>query len=290
MNSNRLIALVSFSVIISFLFLNCSSGLNTNAPTTNSVPRDGSQKVTDDVQLQLLNLLKGTYSSNTCYETPNLTGQAVARTLVISDDAQAITNGVSLELFTPDTVVSLQKHYPPYSLPDHGIAFSISSASKNLQIDVTTNLTSTIGWIEAGTGEVNSNITSGYECPSIDFSTSLLAAPDFYLGQVTRPLFSSSGLNVQVICQNAIGGGSLSEHTLNMDNQNVVFDGVSKSFSSDLNLETWSMITSEGKMYASFSWNSGEGLSVARSMHAPYDPAEIGIRIGSPTQYICHVK
>jgi len=208
-------------------------------------------------------LLAGHYPARACHGID--TEQPPEAVLTITPDGRVVGPAIDISLFDPAAEMGFERRVEgdPRTLTVHadvyanGRSFSIERAVPS----------DTPGFMEAGEGQPNANVTRGAECAEVDFSAAKIAGPTFNLATYVAPMFATRGA-VRGTCR-SLGHGSRATRTSQfvLDEHGVVVDGVSLPFDSATQPVVDTAVgsrLSDGTVNGSFHWADGSGFHVER--------------------------
>jgi hypothetical protein len=210
-------------------------------------------------------LLAGRFPARECHGIGSDVEQAAEGVLVISADGRVTGPSIDVSLFDPAGEVGFERrvdgdprtltvHADVYA---HGLSFSIERAVP----------ADSPGFMEAGEGAPNANVSRGTECAEVDFSSAKIAAPSFDLATYVAPLFAT-GAPVRGSCR-SLAHGTRETRAVQfvLDAHGVVVDGVRLPFDSTMQPVVHTAVgsrLSDGTVNGSFDWADGSSFHVER--------------------------
>jgi hypothetical protein len=210
-------------------------------------------------------LLEGRFPARACHGIGSGVEQPAEGVLVISADGRVTGPSIDVSLFDPAGEVGFQRRVEgarrtltvQAAVYAHGKSFSIERAVPS----------DSLGFMEAGLGAPNGNVTRGTECAEVDFSSARIAAPSFNLAAYVAPMFTTSG-PVRGNCLSIAHGARTSRQAQFMlDARGVVVDGVTLPFDSTLQPVVNTAVgsrPSDGTLNGTFHWADGSSFHVER--------------------------
>jgi len=211
-------------------------------------------------------LLMGTFPARSCHGIGSDVEQPPEGVLVISADGRVVGPSIDVSLFDPAGELGFERRLDGdrRTLTVHA---DVYASGKSFSIERAVPADSP-GFMEAGQGAPNGNVTRGTECAEVDFSTARIAAPSFNLATYVAPMFATSG-PVRGTCRSLAHGGARATRTSQfvLDARGVVVDGVALPFDSTMqpvvNVAVGSRLA-DGTVNGSFEWADGSSFHAER--------------------------
>lgn len=210
-------------------------------------------------------LLAGHYPARSCHGIDVDVEQPAEGVLDITADGRVVGPSIDVSLFDPAGEMGFERRVEgdPRTLTVHadvyagGKSFSIERAVPG----------DSAGFMEAGEGAPNANVSRGTECADVDFASAKIAAPTFNLATYVAPMFAT-GAPVRGACRSlAHGGRATRPAQFVLDAHGVTVDGVSLPFDSAtqpvVNTAVGSRLA-DGTVNGSFEWADGSSFHVER--------------------------
>ena len=210
-------------------------------------------------------LLAGHYPARSCHGIDVEVEQPAESVLDITADGRVVGPSIDVSLFDPTGEMGFERRVEgdPQTVTVHadvyagGRSFSIERAVPG----------ESSGFMEAGEGAPNANVTRGTECAEVDFSSAKIAAPSFNLATYVAPMFATSA-PVRGSCRSlAHGARATRPAQFVLDAHGVVVDGVSLPFDSATQPVVHTAVGSclvDGTVNGSFHWSDGSSFHVER--------------------------
>lgn len=212
---------------------------------------------------RVASLLAGRYVARECHgidaDTPP------EGVLSISADGHVVGPEIDVSLFDPAAEMGFERHVDgdPRTLTVHA---NVYANGKSFSIERAVPADSP-GFLEAGLGEPNANVTRGVACAEVDWSSARIAAPSFDLATWVAPMFAT-GAPVKGACRSlAHGARATRPSQFVLDAHGVVVDGVSLPFASAGQPVVHTAVGSrfsDGTVNGSFEWADGSSFHAER--------------------------
>lgn len=210
-------------------------------------------------------LLAGHYPARSCHGINVEVEQPAEGVLDITADGRVVGPSIDVSLFDPAGEMGFERRVEgdPRTLTVHA---DVYAGGKSFSIERAVPGDST-GFMEAGEGAPNANVTRGTECAEVDFSSAKIAAPSFNLATYVAPMFATSA-PVRGACRSlAHGARATRPAQFVLDAHGVVVDGVSLPFDSATQPVVLTAVgsrLSDGTVNGSFDWADGSSFHVER--------------------------
>jgi hypothetical protein len=211
-------------------------------------------------------LLMGSFPARSCHGIGSDVEQPPEGVLTISADGRVVGPSIDVSLFDPAGELGFERRLDgdQRTLTVHA---NVYAGGQSFSIERAVPADSP-GFMEAGQGAPNANVTRGTECAEVDFSTARIAAPSFNLATYVAPMFATSG-PVRGTCRSLAHGGARATRPAQfvLDAHGVVVDGASLPFDSTaqpvVNVAVGSRL-SDGTVNGSFEWADGSSFHAER--------------------------
>lgn len=208
-------------------------------------------------------LLAGHFAAANCHGIQ--VDQEPTGVLTISSDGHVVGPQIDVSLFEPGGELLLERYVDgePKTLTVH---VSVHANGKSLSLERAVPSDSP-GFLEAGLGAPNANVTRGAECSETDFSSARISAPTFDLASYVAPMFATTG-PVKGMCRSLKhGAGRARPSQFVLDAHGVVVDGVPLPFASAAQPVVRTGVGSrfsDGTVNGGFDWADGSSFHVER--------------------------
>jgi len=210
-------------------------------------------------------LLAGHYPARACHGIGTDVEQPAESTLDITADGRVVGPSIDVSLFDPAGQMGFERRVEgdPKTLT---VDADVYAGGKSFSIERAVPGDSP-GFMEAGEGAPNANVTRGTECAEVDFSSAMIAAPSFNLATYVAPMFAT-GAPVRGSCRSlAHGTRGTRPAQFVLDAHGVVVDGVRLPFDSATQPVVHTAVGSrlaDGTVNGSFDWADGSSFHVER--------------------------
>jgi len=247
------------------------------------------------LKLAFAGLLKGTHKGEACSDVPDLKGTGNRPgTVSVTANGDIIAERTRVSMFDPAAEFSITKHYASRSgKPDHGFGYSLFIG--DTMVSLTTNLTSTIGFSEAGKHGGTRNVTEGMQCARIDLSGAKVAPESYDFNELLVPVFDTGGAFVEGRCMSTGKRKETRMSRFRVSATGVQLNDTWLAFGDAINPVVMSGIGSrlaDGTLNGGFTWKDGSGLHMERRFGGTDDFAAFGYTLvdkGTPQRFLCRV-
>ena len=215
------------------------------------------------MKASVANLLAGQFVAKDCHGID--VDQAPESVLSIAPDGHVVGPSIDVSLFDPAGEMGFERYVDgdPKTLT---VNASVYANGKSFSIERAVPADSR-GFMEAGLGEPNANVTRGAECADVDWSSARIAAPSFNLALYVAPMFATTK-PIKGTCRSMAGGrGATRPSQFALDARGVVVDGVSLPFDSASQPVVRTAVGSrfsDGTVNGSFRWADGSSFHAER--------------------------